>query len=181
MNLEKEKELVQKALNDPNAFGYLYDIYFPIIYNYVRWRVDKTEDAQDIVSIIFEKVLVRLNTFQFRENISVKSWIFRITHNTLVDYYRSGYQKSVQLDDKIELPSQEKPISQIAEENALLRQVKEILIELSDCYRDVIQMRFFAEMTNKEIAFSLNISEKTVSSYISRGTKILHKKLMKGA
>ena len=181
MTLEKEKELVLRAVSDPASFGKLYDIYFPQVYNYIRWRVDRTEDAQDLVSIIFEKILLRLQTFEHKENISVKSWIFRIAHNTLVDYYRSSHYKSVQLDESIEMPAIQKPVSQSAEENALLRQIKEVLSELSGCYKDVIEMRFFAEMTNKEIAFSLNISEKTVSSYISRGTKILHKRLMKGA
>ena len=53
MDLEQEKELVEKARNDTEAFGELYDQYYPQIFGYVLRRTASIEIAQDITSEVF--------------------------------------------------------------------------------------------------------------------------------
>ena len=53
MNLENEKELVEKAKKDPQAFSKIYDFYYPQIFGYILKRVADVEVARDITSETF--------------------------------------------------------------------------------------------------------------------------------
>lgn len=64
MDLEQEKELVARARNDTEAFGELYDRYYPQIFGYVLRRTAGIEVAQDITSEVFFKALKKLGQFR---------------------------------------------------------------------------------------------------------------------
>jgi RNA polymerase sigma-70 factor (ECF subfamily) len=61
-----EKRLIEDAKSSPLAFGKLYDLYYPIISNYLLHRMLHADLAQDITSEVFFKAMTRLNTFSWR-------------------------------------------------------------------------------------------------------------------
>jgi len=63
MDLEQEKELVERAKNDAEAFGELYDQYYSKIFGYVLRRTASIDIAQDITSEVFFKALKNLGQF----------------------------------------------------------------------------------------------------------------------
>jgi len=67
MNLEQEKLLVEKAKNDPEAFGELYDEYYPKIFGYILKRTANIEVAQDVTSEVFFKALKNIEKFSWRD------------------------------------------------------------------------------------------------------------------
>ena len=89
MDLSEEKELVEKAQRDPEAFGELYDQYYSPIFGYVLKRVANIETAEYITSEVFFKTLKNLGQFRW-QNISFSFWLYRIATNQITDYFRKS-------------------------------------------------------------------------------------------
>jgi RNA polymerase sigma-70 factor (ECF subfamily) len=170
-----EMTLVEKAKVDPEAFSALYERYFQRIYSYVSWRIGSRRDVEDLVSDIFTKALGKLSSFKWQKGATFSSWIFRIAHNAVVDYYRAkGKRRHVDLDDLPEIESGGLSPSEALDQRRLFETLSQMIQELPPRQAEIITMRFFGEMRNKEIAKVLEIEEKTVSSSLFRGLKKLH-------
>jgi RNA polymerase sigma-70 factor (ECF subfamily) len=172
---QNERALVERAKRDPAAFSALYRLYFSRIFGYVSWRVGSRSDAEDLVSEIFTKVLSKLDSFRWKKGATFSSWIFRIAHNTVVDYYRSKTKREfVSVDDLPEIQADELLPDELSERRRLFKMIFEQVQELPPRQAEIITMRFFGEMRNKEIAKVLEIEERTVSSSLLRGLTKLH-------
>lgn len=173
-----QREWVEKAQNDPLAFRHLYDSYFSRVYAYVSYRVGRIQDAEDMTSEIFLKAMEGITRFEWQHENSFAGWIFRIAHNTVNDYYR----KNNPVDEPLsleELP--ELRASVLLPEDALLRkekftQLRRLIFELPSRRQEVILLKFFGRLRNKEIATVLGLDERTVASHLSRALVSLHRK-----
>ena len=68
----------------------IYLSYHDKVSSYIRGKVDHHQDAEDLVSQVFEKVYGKLHTFD-ETKASQSTWIYTITRNTVTDYYRIEY------------------------------------------------------------------------------------------
>ena len=73
-------ELAERARYDKEAFSELYDYFFPRVYNFIFAKVKNTEQADDIISITFEKIFVKLGDYDSGKG-AFSTWIFRIALN----------------------------------------------------------------------------------------------------
>jgi len=175
-----ERVLVEKAKIDTEAFSDLYDQYFPKIFRYISWRVGNRGDAEDLVSDIFTRALDKIETFKWREGATFSSWIFRIAHNTLTDHYRTKQKRSyVNIDDLPEIEADEILADENYDRRQLFKKLYQMIQELPERQAEIITMRFFTGMKNKEIAKVLEIKEKSVASSLCRGLQVLHNKFNK--
>jgi len=166
---------VEKAKRNPEAFSALYQRYLPRIYGYISWRIGVRSDVEDLVSDIFTKTLDKLDTFQWRKNATFSSWIFRIAHNAVIDYYRTRDKAAlIDIDDMPEIQADALLPSESLERRELFKIFYQMIQELPARQAEIITMRFFGEMKNKEIAKVLNVKEKSVSSSLFHGLKKLH-------
>ncbi|MBN2169291.1 MAG: RNA polymerase sigma factor [Actinobacteria bacterium] len=172
-DLEVTESLVREAVSSPEALEVLCDRYIPRIYNYVLKRVGRVHDAEDITSIVFEKVISNLTSFD-GEKASFSTWIYRITTNCLIDFFRSqGRRKETALEDSPgEWIAQEAGTDNIERCVALI----DLLNSISAKYREALALRYFAGMRVLEIAETLGISESAASKRILRGLDELRKK-----
>ena len=178
---QSERTLVENAKVDPKAFSALYDRYFQRIYAYVSWRIGGRSDVEDTVSDIFTKALAKLDSFQWRKGATFSSWIFRIAHNAVIDYYRTGEKRAhSSLEDLPEIESDGLLPDATLDRRRLFETLYQMIQELPSRQAEIITMRFFGEMRNKEIAKILNIEEKSVSSSLFRGLKKLHDTFIAG-
>jgi len=173
-DIRKEQILVENAKKDKEAFGELYDMYFSKIFSYISWRVSDKDDAEDLVSLVFNKVLNKLDSFKWQKGATFSSWIFRIAYNTLTDYYRTNNKKNVNIEDLPDIESDEILPNENLDRKLLFKKLQLIIKQLPEQQAEIITMRFFSEMKNKEIAKVLQIKEKSVSSGLCRGLKTLH-------
>ena len=176
MEVEKEKELqlVERAQVDADAFSELYELYFPKIYAYVSWRVGGESDAEDVVSDIFMKALVQLKTFKAKENASFSSWLYRIAHNTVIDFYRKNKRRiTVDLEDVPEMQADDLSHEDVYQAKECFIQTQSFLRMLPRKQAEVVTMSKILGLKNKEIATILKIREKSVSSYLHRGLEKL--------
>lgn len=168
--------LIKKAKYNPKAFGQLYEILYDDVYKYVFFRVKSQEIAEDLTSIIWEKILYNISKLKSNHPISFKVWLFRIVKNTIYEHYRNSHKmKTINIDD-IKMPSEEK-ITEMIKNNELNTYLLQLLQGLPENQREIVTLKFFSEFKNKEIASILNISEQMVASYLSRGLKSLRAKV----
>jgi RNA polymerase sigma-70 factor (ECF subfamily) len=174
-SFQNEEALVEKAKNDPDAFSELYDLYFPKIFRYVSWRVGNKSDAEDLVSDIFTKALYKINSFKWQKGATFSSWIFRIAYNTTVDFYRTKHRRDyINIDDLPEIPADFLLPDEDLDRRQLFKKLYQMIQELPERQAEVITMRFFTGLKNKEIAEVLGISERSVASSLCRGLRTLH-------
>ena len=100
MDLESEKELVFRAKTDADAFGLLYDEYYPKVFGYVLNRTASIETAKDITSEVFLKALRTIKRFQWR-NISFSAYLYRIAGNEIKNVYNRNKQLNLIKQDII--------------------------------------------------------------------------------
>lgn len=168
-----EDFLIEEASASPMALERLCDLYIPRIYGYVLKRVGKVPDAEDITSIVFEKVLLNIDTFD-RTKASFSTWIYRIALNSVTDFYRvRGRKKEHSLEEIPVNPGFEEPdgIERLDTYMALV----ELLGELPHKYQEALTLRYFGEMSVLEVAETLRISETAASKRILRGLDKLRK------
>lgn len=174
-----ERDLVEAATSDPLAFERLYHLYLPRVYRYVSYRVDEPESTEEVVSDIFLKMAQALSTFAWRHAGSFAGWLFRIAHNAVLNYHRSAgiharWKAPVSLHDLAGLQSE----GPSPEEDALRKEqsdtLRRLLLGLPQRRQEIITLRFFGELQNREIAAVLDLDERTVASHLCRGLRDLH-------
>lgn len=166
--LKNEKEIVCNASCDPNAFVALYEYYFPKIYNYVRYRVTNPDTTDDLTSEIFERTLEKLDSYR-PEKGKFSSWIFTIAHNTVIDYFRKQKCKvSVSIEKTGEIASTEYGSVDIIISEEIQGDIQKALMQLSDRERNLIALKFWAELSNRRIAQLTGLSESNVGVILYR-------------
>ena len=177
---QNEGVLVEKAKNDSGAFSELYDLYFSKVFRYVSWRVGNKSNTEDLVSDIFTKALNKINSFKWQKGATFSSYIFRIAHNTIVDFYRTKHKRDyINIDDLPEITADSLLPDEDLDRRQLFKKLYQMIQELPERQAEVVTMRFFTGLKNKKIAEVLGISEKSVASSLCRGLKTLHSKFCK--
>ena len=171
------KEAIKRAkTNDQKAFNYLLDTFWDDVYGYQLKRVENENDAEDITIQTFSRAFDRIETFD--ESYKFKTWLITISKNIHIDLLRKEKSSIAQVlsnDDKSiyqildEAPTPEDKI--ITEQNLakLLRDVK----KLKPHYQEIINMRFFQELSYKEISSQLNEPINNVKVKLLRAKKLL--------
>lgn len=174
---DEERDLIAQA-HDPAAFRRLYRHYVQRVFAYVVYRVGTPQDAEDIVSDIFVKVLEAISSFEYRGAGSFAAWLFRIAYHEVVRFYRrrGRRQTPVALDEVPDLHSPDPaPDAVLLQKERFLR-LQQMLHTLSPRRQEIISLRFFGGLRNQEIADVLGLSEKTVASHLCRGLDDLQTK-----
>lgn len=151
----------------------IYHNYFDSIYKYVYFRVRNISDAEDMTSTIFEKIINNIEDFKKQEGATLKSWIYAITRNTLIDFYRTN-KNTIELteniiDEKQEITSTDNKIDREKD----LKNIYSLIDQLPERQQEIILLRFQSDLSNKEIANILKIDQKTVSGTISKALSTL--------
>ncbi len=180
MDISKEKlaELAIQAADDPEAFGELYDYFFPKIYHYIYNRVNDQQLAEDLVSDIFMKILKNLDTLKHISE--VQGWFFSIARNTLIDYYRKKGRNKEDVKDHLTFvtSSTEPTVPENNPESAYIskehsQEIFKLLQSLSPDQQEVLTLRFCHDLKINEIADVIEKSEGAVKGLLYRGIKKL--------
>lgn len=180
--IAKDKDLVALSLKNPENFVYLIRRYEDAITRYVRRRSKATAtDASDIVQEIFIKVYRNLNDFD--TDLTFSSWIYRIAHNSIIDWYRREKKRDyISIDDEdsgilINLAGSESADAHSISQE-IKKEITEILEEMDPMYKDVLILRFFEDKNYDEISDIMQIPVSAVGVRINRAKKIVKKKLL---
>ncbi|MDX1616729.1 MAG: RNA polymerase sigma factor [Candidatus Promineifilaceae bacterium] len=157
------------AEGDQTAFSELYQRHHVGLYNYLLRLIHQESVAEELLQEVF--VAVWEGAADFRQQASVKTWIFRIGHHKAVSWLR----KLKRYDD---LVSQYQPRAQVSVEGQASETwradvVREALDQLSAPHRAVVELAYVHELSYAEIAQILDCPVGTVKSRMSYALKHL--------
>jgi RNA polymerase sigma-70 factor (ECF subfamily) len=182
MNVDQERELVERAKNNAEAFVELYDQYYSQIFGYVLKRTANIEVAQDVTSEVFFKAFKNLRQFHWR-GVPFSSWLYRIATNEIANYFTKSKPWQFSLEEVSNSISFSDPSTgtEFLQAEAELRRHEDFLTlhenisKLQLKYQEVIILRFFEDKQLKEIGEILGKREGTVKSLLHRGLEKLRK------
>lgn len=149
---DSELGLVTLAQGDPGSFALLYRHFFDQVYWYCFGRLGDAESAEDATSQVFAKVLVALPRYEVRD-ASVRSWLFRIAHNVVVDELRIRRpHDSLAVADELAAAGPTPEDEAIASERHRL--LRDLLSRLPADQRRVVELRL-AGLSSSEIGAAL--------------------------
>ena len=173
-----EKKIVERARNgDRSAMKQIYDCYA----NYLtatcsRYLPDKGE-LRDVLQDSFVNIFSSLDKFTYRGEGSLKAWMRQISVNEALKKIRKRKSRNT-LEYKWDLPdleNEEEPdVGDIP-----ARVIQEMIQELPEGYRTVLNLYAFEEKSHKEISELLGITESTSASQLHRARNLLAKRIKK--
>lgn len=158
---------------DSSAFETLVRRYQRVLFTVALRLTANYEDARDVTQNAFVRAYERLDTYDPTRRFF--SWIYRIAVNEGLNFRRAR-RSSEQIDERVEAERRPDPIEQ-AETGT---RVQAALMELTEEYREVIVMRYFAELSYEEIGEAVGIPEKTVKSRLFSARQRLGQLLSSG-
>ena len=181
--------LVQKAReNDQEALTEIYKISSPAVYKTI-WVLIKDEDTvYDILQDTYVKAFTRLNQLQNPDklipwlkmiaNNLAKDWLKKSKPVFFTDIYGGEELEDIPFEESIEDVRSELNPEMAMDQQEAKRLVMEILDHLPEDQRVVIGMFYYEEMSVKDIAQTLGVSENTVKSRLSYGRKKIKEQVM---
>jgi len=141
------------------------------VYRFVFKSVRNREEAEDLTSQIFLKALRYLDPE--RNAHSARSWLFRIAHTTIADYWRAHYRAlTSSLEVRLEVGWEGPTEEVIVGTNELAAvQVSNLLQALPERYREVLSCRFLFNLSIRETAATMGVSEANVKTLQFRAIK----------
>ncbi|WP_046743595.1 RNA polymerase sigma factor [Kordia zhangzhouensis] len=170
------KAYIQKAKEGNQiAFNFLLNSFWNDVYGFQLKRVQNENDAEDITIQTFSKAFDKIDTFD--EKYKFKTWLITISKNVHIDFLRkkkSSIETTKEQEEEVyqiidDGPTPEDKI--ITEQNLakLLRDIK----KLKPHYQEVINLRYFQELSYKEISEQLQEPMNNVKVKLLRAKKLL--------
>ncbi len=171
---KSDKQLVKLALKKPEYYGCLVERYEQKLQRYIRRITNVSEEsAEDLLQEVFLKVYKNLHEYDKR--FSFSSWIYRITHNETISYYRklSSRPQEVQMESEEGIDILQSLPSDINLRDdyikkELARKVRELINKLPPKYKTVLILKFLEDKSYSEISDILHLPMGTVSTLINR-------------
>lgn len=172
------EELVDKfQKGDREAFAKLYGIFVDKMYKYFYYKTMSQEEAFDLTETVFLKVWENAKSYKKKIGSTFNSWIFRIAHNLLVDYYRLN-KPSAELDNnQADLRAETSPAF-LTEQSLSRSNLHRALGGLKGVYREVITLSFINGLDNTEVAEVMKKSEGSLRVLKFRALKELKRVLL---
>jgi RNA polymerase sigma-70 factor, ECF subfamily len=174
-------ELVAQAQQgDQMAFATLYEQYRPLVYRFLRRRLDGSDETvEDLTEDVFVKLYEKLDRYVER-GLPFTAWLYRIAHNQLVDYVRTLPRHNAQsLDIVADIPEQNTGSEY---RSVLDRETLEpALARLTAEQRQAVELRFLQGMSVAETAATMARSEEAVKKLQARALANLRRSLSEAA
>ncbi|MBF8249975.1 MAG: sigma-70 family polymerase sigma factor [Candidatus Levybacteria bacterium] len=154
---------------DSKAVIQFYKSYSPKILAYLSKKLPRREDAQEIVNDVFLEAIDSLA--MLRKEESTLSWLYRIAHNKMVDFYRKRKIKSILLSQAPFLQIVAAEINQPEfqfEKNKIRDNIELALHNLSAKYQKILRLHYEENVPVKVLAGIFNLSFKATESLLFR-------------
>lgn len=167
-NWKTDDQLVSEFMTgNEQAFDELLKRYQDKLYSYLQFTVRNDDMADDLFQETFVKAIVQIRQGKYVHNGKFGAWLTRIAHNLLIDVFRNEKVENYVYEDEAESAWTESAISMDgSRENELsneqvLNDVRNMMGHLPQNQREVVYMRFYQDMSFKEIAETTGVSINT--------------------
>lgn len=165
--LTDDKLVSLYADGNNEAFDTLLNRHQNRVFTYILRIVKDSEVANDIFQDTFVKAITTIKQNRYSEAGKFGAWITRIAHNLIIDYYRQERSENIQSCDLPDLDIlNRKDLSEETIEDKLVthqihNDIKRLVKALPELQREVLVMRYYHDMSFKEIADATNVSINT--------------------
>ncbi|MBR4988384.1 MAG: sigma-70 family RNA polymerase sigma factor [Bacteroidaceae bacterium] len=171
--MEKLKQMTDDMLvtlyleGNNSAFDILLNRHQDRLFNYIFFLVRSREVAEDIFQETFVKAIVTLQQGRYQNDGKFAAWITRIAHNLVIDQFRVERNENAVSNDEAEFDLlNDAKLAEGTIENKMvneqvLKDVRALVDELPDCQREVVFMRYYQDLSFKEIAEMTGVSINT--------------------
>jgi RNA polymerase sigma-70 factor (ECF subfamily) len=147
---DEEREMVAAAISgDTQAFAWLYDRYLDRIYRHVYYRVGHQSDAEDLTQQVFMQAWRAIRRYR-QTDVPFLSWLFTITHNLIVSFYRrSKSQQYLEIDMASDQPAiSPEQVVEAGEREAVVRRA---ILRLRPDQQQVVLLRFVENLSHTAV------------------------------
>ena len=155
------------ASGNNKAFDVLLERHQQSLYGYIFYSVRNRTVAEDLFQETFIKAIATIKQGRYTETGKFKAWLTRIAHNLIIDYFRQEQNENTISRDqyKVDLFNNpkfsEETIENVMVKTQTLADVKKLICHLPDSQREVLVMRYYRDMSFKEIAELTGVSINT--------------------
>ena len=167
LSMTDEELVVSYAEGNNCAFEILLSRHKQSLFSYILYRVRNRDLADDIFQDTFIKAILTIKQGRYTENGKFRAWITRIAHNLIVDCFRQERNENTVSNDEYEfdLFNNFRPCEDNIEVTMVKAQVfddvRRLVEYLPDTQREVLNMRYYQELSFKEIADKTGVSINT--------------------
>ncbi|MGB2171606.1 MAG: RNA polymerase sigma factor [Flavobacteriaceae bacterium] len=183
VKIERAVELAKQ--NDQRAFVFLYDTFWNYIFGYLRKKGQDDLLAEELTLKTLARAFDRIHSYDSKYEF--KTWLISISKNIQIDHLRSEKTKFYTQQVSIE----KNHYSYLADENPTpedqiiinqnLKELQGKIKELQPIYATVLRLRFFEELSYKEIAEKMEMPINTIKVTLLRAKKLLAQKIENNA
>ena len=168
MKSETDETLVAMYANGNNdAFDALLERYKQTIHSYIYFSVRDYDLTEDLFQETFMKVITTIRQGRYTESGRFKAWITRIAHNLIIDHFRQERNENTISNDEVavdlfnDMRLSDKTIEELLVNNQVFEDIKKMIRYLPANQREVLEMRYYEELSFKEIAARTSVSINT--------------------
>ncbi|HEY1598706.1 MAG TPA: sigma-70 family RNA polymerase sigma factor [Pirellulales bacterium] len=173
-------DLVVRAKVDREAFGALYDRFFPLVHRYCHRRLRDNGAAEDVSSEVFLQVAGAMRRFPGTTVEDFRRWVYRIATNAINAHLRQKTRRAGLLARAVQSGgrSTTDEISSALEPASFAQEsISRALAHLSHREQSVLTLRFMEGLSYEEVAAVLNVRSATLRVVASRAIKNLRRRL----
>ena len=170
---------------DQKAYAELMQRYEGAIFHLINRMVFSEDDAEDLTIETFTKAFKRLN--QYTPAFAFSTWLFKIASNHTIDFIRKKRIKALSLDrgftnsegDQLEISVKDDGLDpmEALQKQERIERMREVVAQLKDRYRRLVELRYFEEKSYEEISEELNLPLGTVKAQLFRARDMMAKVL----
>ena len=175
-------DLVQKAkAGDQNAYAELMDRYRDSIYFMLLKMVQNKDDSDDLTIEAFGKAFNRLELYT--PNFAFSTWLFKIASNNAIDFIRRKKKNTISIDQAvggedgdemyIDLKSDALTPEELSIREQKMKIMRNVVQKLKPRYRQLVEMRYFEQLSYEEISEKLELPLGTVKAQLFRARDLL--------
>jgi RNA polymerase sigma-70 factor (ECF subfamily) len=166
------RRLIASERVDERDWEAAYAEFMPRVYRFFCYRVGDGPTAEDLTSAVFEKAWRSRDRYR-RDLAAFSTWLYAIARNVAVDYFRRQ-RDQVSLDELGDSPApDEAPFEDAVARRDDFARLITLLAALPDRDRDVLALKFGAELSHREIARTMGLSESHVAVIAHRALDIV--------
>jgi len=143
----------------------------PRVLNFFRYRLGQTADVDDLTARTFEKAWRSRHRYR-RDLAGFSTWLLTIARNVAIDHLRAR-QRYEPLEVAAVVPSPDQTPEQQAVHLSEAQRLAALLATLEPRQRELIAMKYGADMTNRAIAHATGLSESNVGTILHRAVETL--------
>lgn len=176
-----DAQVIAVSLRDPQAFGVVFDRHFRVIYGYLARRLSPS-DADELAGEVFRVGFERRAAFD-TDRASALPWLYGIASNLVLKHRRHAgrsLRAMARLAGRSQVEAQPDAFSNIdarLDADRLRASVVAALRSLTDVDRELVLLAAFSELSYRQLAEALAMSEGTVKSKLSRARTKLREQL----